>query len=260
MDITEQRRFPKNLKVSRRKRIAVSEIMGTLLMIAVTLVAGAAVFSWINGQANSSENAYGASVASNVNFLREHFVIVTQSFAASPPAATPVACSTVGGSNPNYECTLLTFWPYNTGQVTFTLYSVRIQNLTDMPSAAANKNPLNAVFYPGSASGCSGTSQTCGLVEYNSAGNTAICTVNSAWSSANLGRGFYQFQSPATFVIPAPTSPGQLTSYPYEITMPSSGDCSGAGAQYYLYDGIAYTLTFTGLYGNTISTTVTVNG
>ena len=259
MDITEKAGFYKNLKVSGRRRLAVSELMGTLLMVTITLIAGAAVFGWINGQANSSETAYGASVANNIDFLREHFVVVTQSFAASPPS-TSSACSTVGGTNPNYECTLLTFWPYNSGQIAFSLFSVRIQNLTDMPAGAANKNPLNLLIYPASSSGCSGPSQTCGFVEYNKAGTTAICPVTSAWSSTNLDRGFYEFQSPATYVTPTTLSQAQLTPYPYEITMPTSGDCNGAGAQYYLYDGIAYILTFTGLYGNTISTTVTVNG
>jgi flagellin-like protein len=259
MDITEKERFYKNLRVSSKKRRAVSELMGTLIMVTITLVAGAAVFGWINGQAGSSESAYGASVANNIDFLREHFVVVTQSFAASPPS-TSLACSTVGGSNPNYECTLLTFWPYNSGQVGFTLYSVRIQNVTDMPASAANKNPLNAVFYPGASSACSGASQTCGFAEYNKAGTTQICAQTIAWTLATLQPGFYQFQSPLTYNLPSTLAQGQLASNPYEITMPTGATCSGAGAQYYLYDGIAYTLTFTGLYGNTISTTITVNG
>ena len=233
--------------------------MGTLIMVTITLIAGAAVFGWINGQANSSETAYGASVANNINFLRERFVIVTQSFAASPPS-TSSACSTVGGTSPNYECTLLTFWPYNAGQITFTLYSVRIQNLTDMPASATNKNPLNAVFYPGTSTACSTTAQTCGFVEYNKAGTTAICQVVTAWSAITQQPGFYLFQSPNTYNLPTTLPQGQLTTYPYELTMPTSSTCSGAGAQYYLYDGISYVLTFTGLYGNTISTTVAVNG
>lgn len=233
--------------------------MGTLIMVTITLIAGAAVFGWINGQANSSETAYGASVANNINFLRERFVIVTQSFAASPPS-TSSACSTVGGTSPNYECTLLTFWPYNAGQITFTLYSVRIQNLTDMPASAVNKNPLNAVFYAGTSTACSASAQNCGFVEYNKAGTAAICSQVSAWSAISFQPGFYTFQSPATYVLPASLSIGQLTSNPYEITMPNSVTCSGVGAQYYLYDGITYILTFTGLFGNTISTTVAVNG
>ena len=243
---------------TRRKRVAISELVGTLLMVAVTLVAGAAVFSWINGQAGTSETAYGNSVASNINYLREHFVVVAQSFAANPPT-TSLACSTVGGTSPNYECTLLTLWPFDSGQSPFTLYSVRVQNLTDMPSTATNKNPLNAVFYAGSTS-----ATNLGFVEYSKTGTTAICSGTGAWNSGSflttLQPGFYLFQSPATYNMPSTVPVGQLTAYPYEITMPTAATCSAAGAQYYLYDGIAYTLTFTGLYGNVVSTTVTVNG
>jgi len=245
--------------IVNRRRVGVSELLGTLIMVAITLIAGAAVFGWINGQAGTSENAYGASVANNVNFLRERFVIVAQSFAASPPS-TGLACSTVGGSSPNYECTLVTFWPYNSGQVQFTLFSVRIQNLTDMPASAGNKNPLNVVFYPGSSSGCSGPSQTCGFVEYNKPGTSAICTLTSAWSSTNLDRGFYEFQSPITYITATTLSQSQLTPYPFEITMPTAADCSAGGAQYFLYDGLSYVITFTGLFGNTFTTTVAVNG
>ena len=37
------------------KRRAISELVGTLLMVAITLVAGAAAFSWVNSQTTSSE-------------------------------------------------------------------------------------------------------------------------------------------------------------------------------------------------------------
>ena len=64
------------LAANERKRRADSEVMGTRLMVAVTLVAGATVFGFVNGQAAASESQYGASVAINVNSLKEHFVIL----------------------------------------------------------------------------------------------------------------------------------------------------------------------------------------
>jgi len=214
-------------------------------MVAITLIAGAAVFGWINGQAGTSESAYGQSVASNINFLNERFVPVSQTFTG---AGSGNACS--GGSSPNFQCTGANFWIYNNGQVGFTLYTLRIKNLTDIPSGAANPSPLNILFY----SVCTVSSSACGFVAYNKAGTTTVCS--NAGVLPNLP-GFYQYNGVSNGV-PALLLQNQLSANPYQITMPTAATCS-AGAQY-LYDGIAYTFTFTGLYGNTFQTTLTVNG
>jgi len=214
--------------IVNRRRVAVSELVGTLIMVAITLVAGAAVFGWINGQAGTSENAYGVSVANNVNFLRERFVVVTQTFTGT---GTNGACA--GGTSPNLQCTGANFWVYNNGQISFTLGSLRIKNLTNIPSSAANHNPLNLLLY----SSCSGTN--CGYVAYDKLGATVICSNTTPLPGlSNLAI-------------------GSLSSSPYQISMPSS---CGAQGPLYLYDGLSYTFAFTGLYGNTFTTTVTVNG
>lgn len=217
----------------KKRRLAISEIVATLFMVGITLIAGAAVFGWINGQAATSENAYGASVANNVNFLNERFVVVSQSFAKSSVGAH---CS--GGTFPYLQCTVANFWIYNNGNLAFTLYTLRIKNLTDIPSGAANPNPLNVIFY----SSCSGT-QNCGYAAYDKTGTSLVCSNLSPpppppppLSLANLGQ-------------------GQLSSY--QVSLPAA---CGAQGQLYLYDGLAYTFTFTGLYGNTFQTTLTVNG
>jgi hypothetical protein len=57
--------------------------MSALIMIAITLVAGAAVFSFVNGAAGNSAKAVGNSVASNINFLNEREVIVAACWASS---------------------------------------------------------------------------------------------------------------------------------------------------------------------------------
>lgn len=205
--------------------------MGTLIMVAVTLIAGMAVFGWVNGQASSSESAYGASVANNVNFLRERFVEVSQSF--SGPAG---ACT--GG-----QCTSASFWLYNSGQVDFTLQSISVQSLN-------SSYPLNVIFYPVSSTGCSATNQDCGFVAtapYSCGSTQALPTLN----------GFYQGSSSSPSV-PSTLPQSQLSSSPYQITMPTSTTCSGGSM--YLYDGVLYSFTFTGLYGNTVSTAVLVNG
>ena len=52
-------------------RRAISEVLGSLIMIAITLVAGAAVFGFVNGQSGASSQAIGNSAAQNINFLNE---------------------------------------------------------------------------------------------------------------------------------------------------------------------------------------------
>lgn len=116
-------------------------------MIAVTLVAGAAVFGWVNGQAGNSENQYGASAAGGINFLREHFSPVTYTFGASggPCSGNPKAC------------TMASFWVFNNGQLAFALASLQIQ------SAVGSANYLNIIY------------TSAGFVAYNSAGAQISC-------------------------------------------------------------------------------------
>jgi flagellin-like protein len=66
--------------LSLRRRHALSNLISTLLLIVMTLIAGAVLFGYVNGQAASSENQLGAANASNVNFLNERFVIAQASF------------------------------------------------------------------------------------------------------------------------------------------------------------------------------------
>lgn len=105
-----------NVRIEK-KRVAMAEIMGTLIMVAITLIAGTAVFGWINGQAGSSENAYGQSVASNVNFLRESFSVV---------ATQVLGCSGDANGDP---CTSLSLTLYNRGEVSLNVSSITIATL-----------------------------------------------------------------------------------------------------------------------------------
>lgn len=62
------------------RRVGIGELIGTLTMIAITLVAAAMAIGWINSQAQVSEGQYGQSVDNNVNYLREHFVLLNVQF------------------------------------------------------------------------------------------------------------------------------------------------------------------------------------
>ena len=110
---------------NKRKRRAVSEVLATLIMVAITLVAGTAAFAWINGEAASSEKVYGDSVAGGTNYLAEHFTLVTSTFS--------------GCTGSPKVCTGASFWVFNNGQLDFTLSSLRIKS-------ASSSNSLDIVY------------------------------------------------------------------------------------------------------------------
>jgi hypothetical protein len=156
--------------------------MGALIMIAITLVAGAAVFGWVNGQAGSSENAYGQSAAASSNYLREHFAPVTSTFTGAGGAAC---------SGAPKVCTIGNFWIFNNGQLSFTLATLQIQSAVGAPAA----NFLNIIYTP--------TTYTA----YASSGSSLGC------APATPG-----FSVPSTNPIPA----GTLSSTAYQVTIPTS--------------------------------------
>ena len=233
---------------TKGRRSGISDLFGSLLMIAITLVAGVAAFGWINGQAATSERAYGNSVGSNINLLDERFTVVTQTFYGA--GAGP--CS--GGISPNFQCTGASFWLFDNGQAPFNLSTIQIRNLTDIPSTATNPNPLDVLFYTASSTGCAVGTQTCGFIAYNKAGTSAICTNTQALPTLD---GFYQ-NNGVTDIPPPLLGQSQLSNDPYQISMPTAATCT-AGAMY-LYDGITYSFTFNGVYGNSVPVTATVSG
>ena len=65
------------------RRLGISELVGSVLAIAITVIAGAAVFGYVNAQAGITENQYGSSVGVTVNYLQEQFSVVDMSFTSS---------------------------------------------------------------------------------------------------------------------------------------------------------------------------------
>jgi len=225
-------------------------------MIGITLIAGAAVLGWINGQAKVSESAYGVSAANNVNFLKERFVEESQTFSGSGAGG---ACS--GGTSPYTDCTGASFYLYNNGAVAFSLASIQIASTSSCPNTLASC-PLNIVLYASCpSSGTCSTTVTCPNAA-NKCNETISQPSNCYPTIVNAGgagapTGFY-VASGSTSAVPPSLPIGSLstgTLGPYLITLPSCG-----GTQLYMYDTVAYTVTFTGLYGNTVQETITANG
>lgn len=120
-------------------------------MVTITLIAGAAAFGWVNGQASSSERAYGQNAAAGVNYLQEHFAAITSTYTGAGGGAcsgSPIAC------------TVANFWIFNNGRLAFTLSTLQIQ------SAVGASSFLNILATPSA------------LTAYNSAG-TSLCPLST---------------------------------------------------------------------------------
>jgi flagellin-like protein len=89
-----------------RSRKGISEVVGSLLAIAITVIAGAAVFGYVNSQAGVSERLYGSSVGGTVQFLEERYTVVQV----------------------NYTNSAVTIWLYNMGQINLSPVQVLLYN------------------------------------------------------------------------------------------------------------------------------------
>ncbi len=76
-----------------------------MLAIAMTLIAGAATWGYVNSQAGNSENAMQNNAVATNDMLSEHFAVVDMYFGTTTSA---------------------TFWVYNTGSLTYQTFSVRL--------------------------------------------------------------------------------------------------------------------------------------
>lgn len=94
-----------------RDRPGASEIIGAVLAIAVTLVAGAAAWGFVRAQAVASEDSIQSGAVGTNNYLAEHFNVVDMYFPSS---------------------TTVTFWTYNTGTITDQINSVRLYGSTSL--------------------------------------------------------------------------------------------------------------------------------
>ena len=74
-------------KLPRRR--AVSELVGSIWAIAITLVAGAGVWAYVYTQAGASESAYSSSAGQTNNFLAEKFRVIAM--AMTPPITSETA-------------------------------------------------------------------------------------------------------------------------------------------------------------------------
>lgn len=90
---------------AKSRRVAVSETVGAMLAIAMTLIAGAAAWGFVRQQAGASEGAIQDNGLATNDMLNEHFSVVDMYFSSTTSA---------------------TFYVYNTGSLTLQISSVRL--------------------------------------------------------------------------------------------------------------------------------------
>ncbi len=172
-----------------KRRPAISEVLGSLIMIAITLIAGAAVFGFINGQSGNSAQAVGNSAATNINFLNEKFVI----------SAAVLSSSSSSGS----------IYVYNNGNLDLTIQSIVITGPSlSVQFTDAAKCGLSSGIY------CFSDSGTPLCNSYLSANGFAVSRPQPEPFKNNVPLPLY------SFAIPTPVTCGSIApAATYTITL-----------------------------------------
>ena len=117
--LTESGRFPRSLRGSRpphrgQKRRGVSEVVSTLLLVAVVVTLGVLVFTFASGGLSSLTGSFTRLITNQGNAVNEHFVVTQATFCTS---TTQAGCSGTTGAS---------VYVRNVGTISSTLVSVYI--------------------------------------------------------------------------------------------------------------------------------------
>ena len=196
-------------------------------MVAVTLIAGVAVFGWVNGQAAVSEKALGQNDAKQANYYQESFVIVSVQFSNTNPSS----CQTSGGGT---WCNQVSVAIYNNGGVGLTIQSIAFTNSSTTNLKGITVPPLKLLLSLTNAqTGTYAVTQyTCGYTT----GPPPPVSETLVSQSQPIAK---QTVPPTLFTFSLPSSCGTTSS---------------------ILDGATYSIQVLGLYGNTVTTQVTANG
>jgi flagellin-like protein len=127
--------------IRSHRRKGVSELIGAVITIVITLIAGAALFGYVNSQASTSESNLGQANAANVNYLNERFVVADMSFSGNS----------------------VVLYLYNNGNVTLNLSEAILYNAAGNGGDGAG-SPLYAVFTDAPTT-ATGSPTNCGTVQ-----------------------------------------------------------------------------------------------
>lgn len=88
----------------------------------MTIIAGAAIFGYVNGQAGNSAQAYGQSVGNSVQYLEEKFTVIDMAWTSS---------------------TSVTLWIYNTGSIQLGVLQVRFYDSAGLVNILYNYSSIS---------------------------------------------------------------------------------------------------------------------
>jgi hypothetical protein len=199
-------------------------------MIALTIIAGAAVFGWAITQAGTSEGALGQSAAKQANYYSESFVAVSVQFSYNNGVTTS-ACPSSGGQN---WCNQVSVAVYNNGGVGLTVQSINLVNATYKSASGSVVPKLSMTLSLASAT--TGT--------YNVPSYTCGSTSGAGSSESLLSSG-----------VSEPIATESTPPTVFTFTLPSS--CATTST---ILDGALYSVQIVGLYGNVVTSEVTANG
>jgi len=197
-----------------RKRPGLAEIVGSILSIALTILAGVAVFGYVRTEAGVSEGQYGQSVGQTVNHLAESFGVVQANFNYPGSANFPPGCST----SCRFASTSVTLYFYNSGTVQNQFQQVEIYN--------ASRSVTDLTF-TGSY-----------VTDLNNAGSCKVAATTS-------------LESPLLGTATGSLAVGVGTIVSVTLSLPTCYTTKGAGYQF--VQGDTYIMKVLGVYGNTVS-------
>ena len=199
-----------------QRRPALSETIGALLSVAITLVAGATVFGYVKTQAGVSENMLATSFGATGSFLSERFVVVDINYSSSAPS------------------TSLSIWFYNSGKVN--LYPVRVEIYN---ASVTGGNKIDIIYDASTVSttrvkniGASQVTTTCSTAATSS--NEKPTLYNAKLSASQQASGVVNIAQGAI---------SKLTLY-------MQTPCSSVNISY--QTGMTYYVNVLGLFGNTV--------
>jgi archaellum component FlaF (FlaF/FlaG flagellin family) len=203
--------------------------MAAVITIAITLVAGAALYGYVNGEAAASEAQLGNAAAGNANFLSEQFVIVQVDFQSSTCASNTLPC--------------IRIWIYNNGQVTLQLSSVLLTdsqgkvdilyNFTSQNSPSCSPSPPGSTMCDWAWDLLSSTPGSCKVLATTTGGGGQELDL---YESPSISKKSYAMTTLGMLELNIPPQQGQC---------PSFGQTFVSGDTYYVR--------LVGIYGNSVT-------
>jgi len=182
-----------------RRRHGVSEVEGAVLTIAITLIAGAALFGYVNDEAAVNEQKYGQAVGGTVNFLNERFAVVNMAFPSS---------------------NAVDIWLYNDGQLNLQVAQITLHD--------GSESQMN-LAYPGYSSSTSTETANGGFCNSINVPGSSL-TTNPTLSSVSAGAG----TTPIEITLQLPSGCALTSGLTYDVSV--LGVYGNVVTYYSLYD------------------------